>query len=589
MTHTPPAPASASASKFALARVELAYARIREVDRPEIWIHLVSEDAALAAADAVDDAVSDGAHLPLAGMVMAVKDNIDVAGLPTTAGCPEFSYVPETSAPAVQRLIDQGVVIIGKTNLDQFATGLVGTRSPHGAVRNALNPAWISGGSSSGSAVAVALGLVDAALGTDTAGSGRVPAAFNAIVGLKPTRGRVSARGVVPACRSLDCVSVLAPTVSAGWPVLSAMFEFDDEDLWARPEDMRVDQRLQARHGMPTIVGVADRSLLGLSPTFAARYDKWIASLASVDGISVMRFDPLPLREVGDLLYEGAFVAERAAAVGEFVLSHRDSVDPVVGQIIASASEIAAWRLFRDGDCLKALTRRAQHAIDGIDVLALPTAPTIYRIDEVMRDPLETNASLGRLNNFCNLLDYCAVTIPAGTTSSGEPFGVNLFSTAGHDHALAMFAAKLNSESDPTAISIRASSPTEPTVLLAVVGAHLTGQPLNHQLTSLNAHLVTTTTTSANYRLSALGTVPPKPGLWRVENGTGVNIELEVWELTVGAFGAFAAAIPPPLGIGSVELADGSLVRGFICEPYGLEGAPDISSFGGWRAYLASQ
>ncbi len=568
------------------ARVALAYERIREVDRPEVWIHLVPEQTALIAAAAVDEAVATGAHLPLAGWVFAAKDNIDVAGMPTTAGCPAYAFEPAVSAPSVQRLTDGGAIFIGKTNLDQFATGLVGTRSPHGAVRNAIDPTWISGGSSSGSAVAVALGIVTASLGTDTAGSGRVPAACNGIVGLKPTRGLVSARGVVPACRSLDCVSVFAESVEAAWTVLEAMSGYDPDDAWSRPEPGGHDGRFRSR----TIrLGVASSVGLGLSPSFAVAYDNWKAGLVGIPGLEVVPFDPSDLLSVGELLYEGAFVAERAAAVGQFVAEHAGEVDPVVGKIITDAGELRAAQLASDLDSLAVRRRRAERSIDGIDAVGLPTMPTIYRIAEVQADPFATNSSLGGLNNFCNLLDFCAATIPAGKTSLGEPFGLNLYAPAGHDRSIARLAAVLRGENLVETSQLFATPPKTHNVQLAVVGAHLSGQPLNGQLTERGAVLVQSTTTSAKYRLSALDTKPPKPGLWRVSDGTGCRIEVEVWELDVTGFGSFTAMIPGPLGIGTVELADGREVRGFICEAYAIADAPDISSFGGWRAYLASK
>ena len=569
-------PAVTRTQASAADRVRASYARIEELDRPEVWIHLAPIDASVAAAEAVDGAVAAGDVMPLAGMVIAVKDNIDVAGMPTTAACPAFSYVPVSSAAAVKRLVDAGAIVIGKTNLDQFATGLVGTRSPYGAVRNAVDPRWISGGSSSGSAVAVALGIVDAALGTDTAGSGRVPAALNGVVGLKPTRGLVSGAGVVPACRSLDCVSVFAGSVHAAWAVASAMERYDAADPWSRAAPSA-----PVPFSSTVRVGVGCVAALDLDDAFAASYTAFIESLHARSDVAVVEVDVTVILQTGDLLYGGAFVAERYAAVGAFADAHPDSIDPSVRAILDAAKAMPAHLYAADIHRLAALRRQVELAIDGIDVLVLPAAPTVFTIAELAEEPLARNAAFGRLNNFCNLLDFCALTIPAGATSDGVPFGVNLFGRAFTDASLASVAAMLASEPQ---LLLAAGS----LVKLAVVGAHLSGQPLNHQLTSRAARMVSTTRTAASYRLHALSTTTPKPGLARVVDGSGASIEVEVWELTEAAFGSFVAEIPAPLGIGELELADGSKVRGFICEPFALEGSPDITEFGGWRAYRAS-
>jgi allophanate hydrolase len=537
----------------ALARVQAAYARLAQVDRPEVWITLRPAAEVEAEAREVDARAANGEALPLAGAVLAVKGNIDVAGLPTTAGCPSYAYVPRQDAPAVAALRAAGAVVLGTTNLDQFATGLVGTRSPYGAVRNAVDPERISGGSSSGSAVAVALGIADLALGTDTAGSGRVPAAFNGIVGLKPTRGLVPTEGVVPACAGLDCVTVFARTLPEARRALA---------LLASPAT-------PARRPGPWRVAVARQADLGeLDPGWAEAYDRAAARLAAA-GAEVRPLDLAPFTETAALLYQGAFVAERYTAVGAFIDKHAGAadLDPTVARIITAARDLPAHRLFADQQRLAELRTRAEAELGDADALLLPTAPGHPTLAEVAEDPVGTNSRLGRFTNSANLLDLCAVAVPSGTVE-GRPFGVMLIGPAQCDDRVAEIAALL-----------------EPPLQIAVVGAHLTGQPLNHQLRGLGAHLLKTTATAPAYRLFALDTAPPKPGLVRVPEG-GAAIEAEVWELPAAALGRFLAALPRPMALGSVELADGTSSPGFLCEPQALQGAEDITGYGGWRAYL---
>lgn len=537
----------------AQARVRAAYTRLAEANRPEVWIALRAREDVEAEAQAVDAEKQKGAPLPLAGTLLAVKANIDVAGLPTTAGCPSYAYTPADDAPAVAALRAAGAIVLGTTNMDQFATGLVGTRSPHGPVRNALDPTLVSGGSSSGSAVAVALGIVDLALGTDTAGSGRVPAAFNAVVGVKPTRGLVSTVGVVPACASLDCVSLFARTLPEARRAMA---------LLGSPAP-------PPRRPGPWRVAVAPVEQLGaMDPGWAAAYEAAAARLAAA-GAELLTVDLTPFTQVAALLYEGAFVAERYTAVGAFIDAHRDSpdLDPTVAGIITAARDLPAHRLFADQARLAALRTRAEAELADADALLLPTAPGHPTLAEVAADPLGSNARLGRFTNSANLLDLCAVAVPAGQVD-GRPFGVMLLGPARTDDRVAEVAALL-----------------EPPLRVAVVGAHLTGQPLNHQLTSLGARLTATTTTAAAYRLYALDTVPAKPGLVRVAE-KGAAVEAEVWELSAAALGALTAALPRPMALGSVELAAGAGVPGFLCEPSALPGAEDITAHGGWRAYL---
>ncbi|XVQ81834.1 allophanate hydrolase [Microbispora siamensis] len=550
-------------AETALERVRRAYARIAETDRPEIWIDLRPQAEVEADAAAVDARVAAGEHLPLAGRLLAVKGNIDVAGLPTTAGCPSYAYQPDADAPAVARLRAAGAIVLGTTNLDQFATGLVGTRSPYGAVRAATDPDRISGGSSSGSAVAVALGLADLALGTDTAGSGRVPAAFNGIVGLKPTRGLIPTEGVVPACRSLDCVSVFARTLPEAQRALALM-----TGPSARPVSR------PARCPGPWRVAVPATADLGtLAPGWAEAFTTTAGRLASA-GVEIGPIDPAPFLEAAALLYQGAFVAERYTAVGAFVDKGGPDLDPIVASIITAARDQPAHRLFADRERLAALRERALSLLGDRDALLLPVTPRHPTLAQVAADPVGVNSDLGRFTNFVNLFDMCALAAPAGQVD-GLPYAVMLVGRAHADDDLAAIARLL-----------------QPAVRLAVVGAHLSGQPLNHELTTRGARLLATTRTAARYRLHALTTDPPKPGLVRaVEDGgpeNGAAIECEVWELPAEGLGSLLAALPRPMTLGRVELADGTNVPGFLCAPEGLRDAADITAHGGWRAYLRS-
>ncbi|MFI6481098.1 allophanate hydrolase [Nonomuraea sp. NPDC050663] len=553
----------------AVERVRRAYARIAEVDRPEIWIDLRPPSEVEAEAAAIDPG------LPLAGTVFAVKGNIDVAGLPTTAGCPSYAYRPGRDAEVVARLRAAGAVVLGTTNLDQFATGLVGTRSPYGAVRNAVDPAYVSGGSSSGSAVAVALGIADFALGTDTAGSGRVPAAFNGIVGVKPTYGLVPAAGVVPACRSLDCVTVFARTLAEARRAFAAMAtggadatltEVPAGGLAGAPVSPGAGVRGSRRPG-PWRVAVPPVDTLGeLDPGWGATFERAARSLRDVELLPV---DPAPFLEAAELLYQGAFVAERHTAVGEFVAKGGPDLDPTVAGIITAAATLPAHRLFADQERLALLRARAMANLGDADALLLPTTPGHPTLAEVAAHPLAANTRLGRFTNSTNLFGLSALTVPAGEVD-GRPFGVMLLGRAHADDLLAAIAERL-----------------APPLLLAVVGAHLSGQPLNHQLTSRGARLAATTATAPHYRLYALATQPPKPGLVRAADG-GAAIEVEVWELPADGLGGLLADVPRPLALGEVELADGGSVTGFVCTPEGLSGATEITAHGGWRAYLAS-
>jgi allophanate hydrolase len=562
-------------------------------ERP-VWISLASR--ARIAAKMADNRRRRlaGEALQLFGIPFAVKDNIDVAGM-TTAGCPDFAYTPPRSATVVEKLEAAGAILVGKTNMDQFATGLVGTRSPYGICASVFNPEYISGGSSSGSAVAVASGLVSFALGTDTAGSGRVPAAFNNIVGLKPTKGLISTRGVVPACRSQDCVSIFAGTTGDALSVLDAAAGFDAEDAWSRPAPDRTASLFggEFRFGVPAsgleFLGNEDAASL-----YAASVDRLIAL-----GGRKVEIDFGPFQEAAKLLYQGPWVAERLAALRAYGFDARpDSLHPVVWSIIGGAGGISAVQAFAAFDRLAELTRAAEAEWKRIDALLLPTAPTTYRIDAVLADPIALNSNLGLYTNFVNLMDLSAVAVPAGFRENGLPFGVQLIGRAFQDRAVAAIADRLHRALDGPAIGATglplpaeraAAAPKPTTVQLAVVGAHLTGQPLNWQLTSRNARLIRAARTAPGYSLYALaGTVPAKPGLIQDGAGRGL-IEIEIWEIDFAGFGSFVADIPPPLGIGTLTLEDGATVKGFLCESHAVSGAEDITAFGGWRNWLATK
>lgn len=561
-----------------------------------VWIHVSPLESVLQRARDLQTRRAAGEVLPLYGVPFAVKDNIDVAHYPTTAACPAYAYTPAASAPTVQRLLDAGALCIGKTNLDQFATGLVGTRSPYGACQNAFNPEYISGGSSSGSSVAVAAGLVSFALGTDTAGSGRVPAGFNNIVGLKPTPGVVSTRGVVPACRSLDCVSVFALTCEDATRVFDTMRGHDAADIYARSSDAALRQYPAAdapfRCGVPT---VAQREFFGDARACAA-FEQSLSLLRDT-GATIVEIEFAPFAEAAQLLYQGPWVAERFAAIKDFLSAHPDDVHPVTRQVIESARRWSAVDTFEAFYRLRELQRRCEAEWAKMDVLAVPTSGTIYTHREIADAPVERNTNLGYYTNFVNLLDLCAMAVPGPFRSDGLPAGITLIAEANADAFLSAIGSRFHRASGvamgATGFALPAYGmspmPREVSeVLLAVVGAHLSGLPLNHQLTSRGARLVRATTTTANYRLHALsGTVPPKPGMVRVASG-GAAIAVEVWRMNVAAFGALVAEVPPPLAIGTVTLIDGQAVKGFLCEACAVADAPDISRFGSWRAYLAA-
>ena len=555
-------------------------------DPAAAWIARIDPPLADAAAAA------DG---PLAGLRFAVKDNIDVAGWPTTAACPEFAYDAATHATVVARLLAAGAVLVGKTNLDQFACGLNGTRSPYGAVPNAFDARYVSGGSSAGSARVVATGEVDFALGTDTAGSGRVPAGLNNIVGLKPSRGLISARGVVPAAQSVDCVSIFARTVELAARVLAVALGPDALDPYSRDLPLATAPLpMRPRVGVPATLeffGDADS---------AAAFERSLAQLEAL-GATRVAIDYAPLAEIAALLYDSALVAERYAAVRGFFDAHEAAVIEPVRGILAQGRRYGAADLVDAQIRLRALAQCVAPMWRDIDVLVVPTAPTHVTIEAMRADPVAQNRNLGAYTNFVNLLDYAALSVPTCLRADGLPFGVTLIGPCGSDCQLAGLGQRLHHASGLTLGATGAAMPAAaalpvpafgdvPTMRVAVVGAHLSGMPLNGQLTERGAVRLRETRSAPHYRLYALpGTVPPKPGMVRVPAGEGAALVVEVWEMPMAAYGSFVALIPAPLGIGTLTLEDGSSVQGFVCESLALEGAEDITHHGGWRRYIESR
>jgi allophanate hydrolase len=567
------------------------------------WIHVLPRTELDARAAELERHGPDG--LPLYGIPFAIKDNIDLAGHPTTAACPEYAYVPQHTASVVQALLGAGAMLIGKTNLDQFATGLVGTRSPYGACANTFDARYISGGSSSGSAVVVAAGVVSFSLGTDTAGSGRVPAAFNNLVGLKPTCGLLSTRGVVPACRSLDCVSIFALTAADAAAVLDAAAKFDAGDPYARRERAAFGPAAISgcRIGVPRAAQLEFFGNRDAEKLFAGA----VAKLEQLGG-KCIEVDFAPFLATARLLYEGPWVAERYVAIREFIERNPEALHPVTRQIISGGAKPSAADCFAAQYKLRVLLREAEPTWSAVDLLVAPTAGTIYTLAEVEADPVRLNSNLGIYTNFVNLMDLSAIAVPAGFTSAGLPFGVTLLAPAFFDRALCTLGEELQHALVDTMGATRlplppagkgvrtlfrknetplekGPDPFSGNVRVAVCGAHLSGLPLNHQLTERGARLVRACRTAPRYRLYALaGFSPPRPGMLR--EGEGRAIEVEVWEMSSDAFGSFVDGIPAPLGIGTVELEDGEQVKGFLCEPYATRGAQDVSHLGGWRAYL---
>lgn len=558
--------------------VDALYNRLASQPLHPVWISLVSRETLLTRARQIED----HPELPLAGKTFAVKDNIDVAGMPTTAGCPAYARTPTETATVVRRLEQAGAILVGKTNMDQFATGLVGTRSPYGACSSVFHDLYISGGSSSGSAVAVAKHLVDFSLGTDTAGSGRVPACFNGLIGLKPTRGLLSTAGVVPACRVLDCVSIFAPICREAHEVWKVAQGFDSADPFSREPDARVETTawLNAafRFGVPP-----PHQLEFFGDDAAARlFQAAVANLQRIGGEKV-EIDFSVFRQAADLLYGGPWVAERFTAIKDFFHSHAGDMEPTVRTIIGGAARYTATDVFEAEYRLRELRREAELQWSQMDLLFLPTTGTIYTHDQIAADPIGLNSNLGYYTNFVNLMDLAAVAAPAGFRPNGLPFGVSFIGRAFTDEALVALAHRYLGEASPLLAKPRRC------VEIAVVGAHLSGQPLNRQLTDRGASLQKTCRTSPEYRLYALtGCTPAKPGLVRHEGFQGPGIELEIWAMPEDQFGSFVSEVPPPLTIGTVALDNRKSVKCFLCETYAISSAVEITRFGGWRAYLES-
>jgi allophanate hydrolase len=569
------------------------YQRIRDHNDPAVFISLRDEREAVAEAEALTQ--KDAARLPLYGVPFAVKDNIDALGLPTTAACPAFSYSPGHDATAVAKLRAAGAIMIGKTNLDQFATGLVGVRSPYGIPINPIRADLIPGGSSSGSGVAVSAGLVPLALGTDTAGSGRVPAMLNNIVGLKPSLGLISTAGLVPACRTLDCISIFTLTVDDAMTALEVVAGADGADPFSRNRPLAAMTAFPAnlRLGVPRngqLIFFGDKAS---EAAYGDALKRWTSL-----GATLVEFDLEPFYETARLLYEGPWVAERYLVIRNLLASSPDSIHPVTREITAAGARLTAADTFAALYRLQALRRIAERAFANLDAIILPTAPTAYSTAQVLANPIELNSRLGTYTNFVNLLDLCGLALPAAMRPDGIPFGITLLAPAGKDALLASIGRVFHADTRLTlgarglpqpALATVPASASEGEIAIAVVGAHLSGMALNGELKELGGRLLEATATAADYKLYALDTTPAKPGMLRVDSGTGSSIEVEIWALSAAAFGKFVAAIPPPLSIGTVRLADGRGVKGFIVEPADISGARDISSFGGWRAFTAEK
>ena len=570
--------------------------KAEQTSKHNIWIHLLTEEQLEPYLMALEQ--KNPETTPLWGVPFAIKDNIDLANIPTTAACPEFAYTPSESATVVQQLIDAGAIPVGKTNLDQFATGLNGTRSPYGVCKNAFNEEYISGGSSAGSAISLALGMVSFSLGTDTAGSGRVPACLNNLVGVKPTIGLLSAKGMLPACRTLDCMTVFALDTSDANTVLTVAEGFDAGDPYSRANVFSNQVRSFGRRSGKLTIGVIPNEQLEFfgDSAYELAYLKTLDAINASKDISVdlVEIDYAPFDEAARLLYEGPWVSERYIAAQPLIDENPDAVFPVVRSIIENGHAPKATDLFKAQYRLQALKQVCDMQLAKVDCLLTPTAGRAYTIDEMLAEPVKYNSELGYYTNYMNLLDYSSVAVPTQMANSGLPFGVTLVANAFKDRQLLSIA---NAFENLFSLPLGASSVEKPKVEVGgvcstqsievlVCGAHLEGLPLNWQLTERGAKLKTRTRTSVSYRMYALAGGPPfRPGLI-LDKEKGAAIDVEIWSMPSSEFGSFVAGIPSPLGIGKVEIEDGSLVSGFICEPYGIEDAEEITHLGGWRAYI---
>ncbi len=569
------------------------YDRIAARGEDHVWITLVPKELALARATALE-ASGRSVQQPLWGIPFAVKDNIDVAGLPTTAACPDFLFMPDKSATVVEKLLAAGAILIGKTNLDQFATGLVGVRSPYGVARNPFNPDYIPGGSSSGSAVAVSAGLVSFSLGTDTAGSGRVPAGFNNIVGLKPSVGLLSASGMLPACKALDCISIFALTVNDASAVLGVAAGYDAADAYSRPAP--AGWRATPAGGMqPFRFGVPRQDQLKFFGNSAAEalFRRAVDRMTALGGEKV-EIDYAPFAEAAGLLYTPAGTAERTAALGDFLTQHADALHPVTRRIIEAGRQASGVDVHRHYYRIRELQQAASAVWDRIDVLLLPTSGTIYTVKELEAEPIQFNSNLGYYTNFVNYFDLAGLAVPNGFQPDGLPAGITLIGPRFSEPLLAGIGEAYHRDSGLSLGATRHVHPKAdpatgqanyPSVTVAVFGAHMSGLPLNYQLRDIGARLLADCSTAPDYRLYVIAGALPRPGLVRVRQD-GMPILGELWQIPTAGFGAFVAAIPAPLGIGDVTLDDGRVVKGFLCEAVAAADAPDITSLGGWRAWL---
>ena len=534
------------------------------------------------------------ASLPLYGIPFAIKDNIDLAGCDTSAACKAFAHQANDSATVVQLLLDAGAIPIGKTNLDQFATGLVGTRSDYGICVNPFDRNYLSGGSSSGSAVAVALGLCSFSLGTDTAGSGRVPAAFNNIVGLKPSKGLLSCNGVLPACRSLDCVSIFALNADDANLVFEVAARYDEGDVYARQNPFYNSKHCYGKTTESFRFGVlaAEQFAKFQNEEYSKLYLEYCDRLSSLGG-SAVTVDFSPFSDAARLLYDGPWVAERYAAIEEFIRQRQQEMHPVTREIIGKARALNSINAFKAFYQLQAYKQAADNILKTVDFVVTPTTVDHYSIEAEQQQPIKLNSQLGYYTNFMNLLDLSAVAVPAAMRDEGLPYGVTLFSSAFSDRKLMSFARRLQELQDwPVGKTefLPRSEPVSGAVLdnyvdVVVCGAHLSGFPLNWQLRERSAVLLREDKTAPVYRLYAISGAIKRPGLVRNEQ-SGIAISVELWRVPMENFASFVAAIPEPLGIGKVQLSDGKFYSGFICENYALESAQDITDYGGWAAYM---
>ncbi|KAB8133094.1 allophanate hydrolase [Gracilibacillus oryzae] len=544
--------------------------RAEEDEDMSIWITPPSMERIQPYLDGLE--TINPADAPLWGIPFAIKDNIDLKGIPTTAGCAEYAYTPAEHATVVERLITAGAIPVGKTNLDQFATGLVGTRSPYGETKNALRKDLISGGSSSGSAVSVAVGQAAFALGTDTAGSGRVPASLNNLVGFKSSVGAWPKKGVVPACESIDCVTVFADSMETALEVDEAVRGVDEKDPWSKAY-AKPGKELPGKIILP-------KEPIDFFGPFAEEYRKaWEKTLKQLEQL------PIPITYVdyelfaatAQILYGGPWVAERWEALGDFITQHPGASFPVTEQILrsGSADEYDAAALFKAIHTLQQYKLEAWKLLENA-VLITPTNAGTWTREQVRINPIGTNSDMGRFTNHCNLLDLCAIAIPSFEAGENLPFGITIFATADKESLVCGMADLLVNEGKQT------EAASKDTTLVAVCGLHMRGFALEKQMKELGAKFIREDQTAAKYQFIKLPTNPAKPGLIKQKTGGG-SINIELWEMPSVGFGTFVTSIPSPLGIGKIELQDGSEVPGFICEDYAKQGAEDITHLKSWR------